>query len=1048
MTTTPRPIAAASVQRGIVSDVAGAVLPDWVKQLVVDVPNQARSLAGTVSGRGQSTEQGALEKGASVAGKAQGGTDQAVDSAGRDVTAGTDQATRTAGTEEAAAGTHQQTAGAAAGALTSAAAPAATALNPVTPTIDAGKAGAIGTGIGGLPAGIPGGIKEFGSDVTKAVKDGVGADGKEGWDCDQSEVMAIAGGVGRAVTRAAVKAGKAVLGEARYAQLEAFVQGKIAGLQRTVAGIKKGAQAVVDGIKAFWDKKIEPTMRKLRAAMEQARKLYERAEKFIKGQVDSLLKSASQAWDQVNQTMIQPFLTWVQSKKKWVDDAVQGAIARLGSWWNKLPGAVKSGLLGAAAIVLGPIGLAIAAATRAAQALIAKKDKIIAWARAKADAAVSKFGTMYQKVRAKVEAAIKKVQEWGRAALEKAKAAGRVIAGAIEKNTPPWVTKLKAAAAQLKQRISGAVCTTLGDTAGPCVDQFVPDVGANAPAGASHDVSVAATGSLAAVVEGVPVKVAGGGSLTLSRVGKKYKVGLSGDGSVAVTTPAEGGESGASVTLPASVGGAKAAWPAITGKAAPAPTSPASPGPAPTGGTSGPSPTAGGPTPSSNPPSSSGPAPAGPAKGAAPAGGPAPAGPAAAPGAPGGSATKTETSAEAGVKAKIDMTYEFDGEKPGADKTCDGVGGMVAMLGTMGVSHMLPPPFAGMAGGGGSFEDHLTGCSVTLSEYGNAKVDVKREGVGGIQAAISGEAGVTVGREKTEAGMVDTATVFGTLGGSLGFELIGRADPPLKIGATGGLSGRLQASLSYNEALDKISAMSVGGSVTASLGSISLPKAQDVLPEPIASAVAAALEPYRRLTEGTIEAQASLSFENLHELLAKIDTYVNTNGGGSSAQGIIDIVAGHFAAEGNVKTSLTVVLKTTKLLAAAEVKVAGDGASGSAGITITENQTIPLYPVGAPGPGGSTPAPEIQAREVGMHRRQVQRLRGGSGSAVPGPGGRELGLHLLLRGRRLQRRAERRQQQGSAWLQQAALQLQHQVQPEVTAILAHRATFRGCDGGG
>ena len=54
-------------------------------------------------------------------------------------------------------------------------------------------------------------------------------------------------------------------------------------------------------------------------------------------QVDSLLKSASQAWDPVNLTMIQPFLTSVQSKKKWVDDAVQGAIARLGSWWNKLP---------------------------------------------------------------------------------------------------------------------------------------------------------------------------------------------------------------------------------------------------------------------------------------------------------------------------------------------------------------------------------------------------------------------------------------------------------------------------------------------------------------------------------------------------------------------------------------------------------------------------------------------------------------------------------------------------------------------------------------
>ena len=91
-----------------------------------------------------------------------------------------------------------------------------------------------------------------------------------------------------------------------------------------------------------------------------------------------------------------------------------------------------------------------------------------------------------------------------------------------------------------------------------------------------------------------------------------------------------------------------------------------------------------------------------------------------------------DVSAEAGYKGKVEMTYVFDGAKPGADNTCDGVGGMTAMLAGLGVGALMPAPFNALGGSvQGDYSNHLTACSITLSQYGNAKVDIKNEGVGG-----------------------------------------------------------------------------------------------------------------------------------------------------------------------------------------------------------------------------------------------------------------------------------------------------------------------------
>ncbi len=928
------------VQRDLL-DVAGAVLPDWVTDLVTGIPAAARSAAGLVGGDTAKLESGVAGATGRAGGQLQGEAQSR--KAGAEATARTDAgaAESEAGSTDAAAA---QEAGRSEGAalnLPSAGTLAGPLLNPANPTLDMDQLMATADRIGALVKAIPGGAEQLAGEVKQAVQSGTAADGQPGWNCDQAEVMSMAGGIRKAIANAGVRAGKAVLGEDRYNSLAKFVNDQIKAVQDTVAGIRKSIQGVVDRIGKAWDNWWKPKQAKIDAFVKKMSEKWEKLTGEIKTFVDNALKTASQIWADIEKDYITPFVTWVGGLKKSIDDKIDGAIKRLGSWWSKLPNGLKNALLGAAAVIAGPIGLALAAATKAVQYLISKKDAIFKAIRETADGVMSFIGEWYQKARKALEGVIEKARKYARDLVDKARKAAAKAAALVDQHTPQWVKNLRAAAENLRKKIAGEACTALGETAGPCAEQFVPDLGPNAKEGASHDVTVQATGEMSAVVYGVPVKVAGGASVALSRVGKLYTVVVAGDGAVAVTTPQKGGgDSGAKVEveLPGALGDAQKAWKAITGKSG-AP--PAAPGGTPAGGAATPGAAAPAPTaaPSTAPPGGQA------APGAKPAAAP---GGAAAP-ATGG--TTQDVSAEAGYKGKVEMTYVFDGAKPGADNTCDGVGGMTAMLAGLGVGALMPAPFNSLGGSvQGDYSNHLTACSITLSQYGNAKVDVKNEGVGGIEAAITAETGVTVGRarEVNKDGTlsdewVDTATIFGSLGGSLGGELLLRAEPPIKIGGKATASGKISATLSYNEKKGVITAMSVSG--TASFGmAMSLPQIKDILPEAVALVVEKALEPYLELAAGTVEATATLSFNNLQTLLAALDTYVNSNGPAATSQGVIDVVAGHFSKEGNLTAKLSVVLKVSKTHAKVAVSGGGDGYSGKAEVSVVENKTIPLYP--------------------------------------------------------------------------------------------------------
>ena len=240
------------------------------------------------------------------------------------------------------------------------------------------------------------------------------------------------------------------------------------------------------------------------------------------------------------------------------------------------------------------------------------------------------------------------------------------------------ISKLMAGLAAMKRKIAGQACTALGDVSGPCVEQFVPNPGK----GESADVTLSSNAAVTVPVYGVPVKVGEGASVKLSRKDKKYTMTETGEGLIAVTAPTAGGEGPgkASLDIVGPMGSGFNAWQALTGKTAGAEAA------------------------------------AGAAAGAGKdeKGGP-------------------EVEAEAGYKGSVDMTYAFDAAA-GKDSTCDGLGGLTALLSAQGLSHALPPPFSAMTGlVAESFGENVTSCVVTLAQYGNASVNVKQDGLGGLE---------------------------------------------------------------------------------------------------------------------------------------------------------------------------------------------------------------------------------------------------------------------------------------------------------------------------
>ncbi len=638
------PAEAVPVQRGFLDALTGAatsLLPEPIKAVLTGSATQAKSAAHELKEKGAHMSETAHEQGGQLlesssataeatATKTQGDmrthAGEAHAASGKDVASG-DAAT----SEGQAAAVNLQSVGTAAAAV----------MNPVGPIIELpGFRDALNHVVSVLSA-IPGGVADLAADLKSSVHDGLTSGQKGGWNCDESQIMATAGGVETAVARAGVKAGKKVLGEGRYEALEGWAHERVGDLKAVAAGIRGHFERAKAMLQHFWETTFGPLLKKLQGLMEDLGKLKDRLTALIGEQFEKVKKLATDTWTAIRTNVIEPVVAYAQAAKHTVTKLVADARAAIGSWWEHLPGPAKDLILGLGAVIAAPFALALSGAEKAKEALISLAERLAQRLKKMADEVLHAIAAKYQTIRkwaTQARASFKK--KWA-AIREKVQHYLSVASAAVDAASGGRVSKLMAGLADMKRKIAGQTCTALGDVSGPCIEQFVPNPGK----GEEADVSLNTNAAVTVPVYGVPVKVGEGATVKLSRQDKKYTMTETGEGLIAVTMPKAGGEGPGKATLDivGPSGSGFSAWQALTGS---------STGAAAAGGA------------------------AGAAGGAEQKGGP-------------------EVEAEAGYKGSVDMTYAFDASA-GKDSTCDGLGGLTALLSAQGLSYTLPPPFSTM----------------------------------------------------------------------------------------------------------------------------------------------------------------------------------------------------------------------------------------------------------------------------------------------------------------------------------------------------------------
>jgi hypothetical protein len=292
------------------------------------------------------------------------------------------------------------------------------------------------------------------------------------------------------------------------------------------------------------------------------------------------------------------------------------------------------------------------------------------------------------------------------------------------------------------------------------------------------------------------------------------------------------------------------------------------------------------------------------------------------------------------------MTYAFDASA-GKDSTCDGLGGLTALLSAQGLSFALPPPFSSMGSlVAGSFGENVTSCVVTLAQYGNASVNVKQDGLGGLEAAIKGEASASLEHTKDEKeGWIDTATLKESLGVSGAAKLATGGTLPLNLSGEAGAGATATAfvKLKYAESTDKVSALRAGAKLALSLD-LDPGKIQAVLPASVAGTVLAQVTPYLKSPKtGSLEIEATYAITNLEELISSLDSYFNeTPPENVNTDGLFKTLADYMA-NAKIEQELTVKLNTTRTIAKAVTDIDAKEAGIKGGFSVEEHRSQTIY---------------------------------------------------------------------------------------------------------
>jgi len=720
------------------------------------------------------------------------------------------------------------------------------------------------------------------------------------WDCDTASILDKISSVRKSVIDGLTKVVKAVVPE----RILEFAQQGIAKVRAAIGAIKQKVEAAKKAVTDWVEGKLKPVRAAFDAAVKLASEKIDAAKRAVSEKVAKAVAWASEKWTALKTRVS----TSVEGAIQWAKDGVSSLAQRArdlaGRFWDMLPDWIKGPLAGAAAALAAPIALAVKAGQAAATWIQSKaawvKDKL----KAAADTATKFLAEKYQKVRAFVVKVGEKISKGVGWIKDKAVAVGQAVYKKLDQLSGGRLTKWREAAAKKFAELKGKVCAFTGATAGPCVERFVPEpVG---PGGKSFG-RLTTKAEINVPIEGVPVKVSSGATVTIERTSKKYNVVLSGEGFAGVGAKLSpggggggggagdaGGDTSGNVTVEGTLPNKLLAVMALGRGGGGAPGVPI-----PFGAT---------------PPAKS------------------PASPDAKGGAGGGGAS---ASAEAGVKVNVTLTYTFDAT---ADKTtCDGLGGLTAFLASQGAAALLPEPFSALAAAGGqaAFADKLTSAKMTFAETGS----ISAKG-GPASASAKLEEGVSLESRTDEKGKSLTATLFQSLSGEGSLKFAPGDISLAKIG--GSLGGRQELAITYNitqENLDATFKQALTGSVTLGV----FAGMSGGLPAPVRDRVQRLLGCLPGANEATVSFELSQTVANLRALALALDTELN-KGSAATAQGVWNAISDFVKNPDNLIVQFSAKLTLTEKVLGVNVSASQGGTGGSVDLGISRGQEIVLCP--------------------------------------------------------------------------------------------------------
>ena len=668
----------------------------------------------------------------------------------------------------------------------------------------------------------------------------------------------------------------------RVAEIEIPLLGETVGslakkAAKAASAVGKELKAVKDAVVAKAKAVGEKIKSGIATAAKLAKKGFDAAATAVKAGIKQAKDLATKGWETAK-TAVGTAITKAKEKAA---SAVRGAISTVQGWIRSVPDAILDLLGGvgsrlkAFANAKDPLGDAAAyleEKKRQARArLDAAKQAAIAVAKSVADAGVRKAAELYQRAKSNANAVAdlaKKAAPYVVAAV----APGVVlVAGLAQKAAETWGDDIRAGAEAVKKKIKGEACEALSETVGPCIDMYLPKPENNDKGFAKLSGQADITVPLHEV--GVPcnVKMGRSASVGVERTTSGYGVSVDGEALVFANLAAgkEGTKQEVKVELP--TGGMATVWEKLGGGAKP-PVPSAGPAPAaqPSGGT----PPPGGPTPVP-PGASAGPAPA-------PAGG-------------GGAEFSGEV--EAGLKGSASLKFAF----PTGTNTCEGAGGVAALLGALGVAAALPSPLDMIAKSGvvGSWESNLVSNTVTMGVAGGGQFELSKEGLGALKGAGQAEAYVTTGVERADEKKPDSLRPTLKVGAGLKGELAGELAVPklgLAKGAVSG-AGKLEATLVFDKPTDRIILQSVGAEaeVGLSVGGINPAVIASSMAPPFGPAAAAKLTSLGLAhSNGSIKAKVFGKADNLQKYIDAAGAYLSGDSSSVSASGLVKAVAAKY----------------------------------------------------------------------------------------------------------------------------------------------------------